>query len=86
MPSTSVHLSAELLKQLDRAARKLRVSRNRLITEACRSVVAGGAHNWPRDFFATDRLATKDVARLRDTFSDWTANTLTRRSKHQPPF
>ena len=86
MPSTSVHLPAELLKRLDRAARRRRISRNRLVTEACRSIVDAGRAKWPDDFFATERLSRRDLAFLRSTFGDWLHNIQSRRSKKAPPF
>jgi len=48
MPSTSVHFPVELLRRIDRTAKRRRVSRNRLITEACRSVVDAGQSEWPK--------------------------------------
>lgn len=87
MSSTSVHLPPDLLKLLDRAARQRRISRNRLITEACRSIVSAGGTAWPPDFFAEDRLSDRDLALLRSSFEDWQqAITSQRRSKRAAPF
>jgi predicted transcriptional regulator len=86
VPSTSVHLPADLLERLDRAAKHRRVSRNRLITEACRSIVGGGRNEWPKGFFAADRLTHKDRELLHSTFDEWLTRTLARRSKTRPPF
>jgi hypothetical protein len=85
--STSVHIPAGLLRQLDRAAKQRRISRNRLIVEACRSHLGEGQSDWPDDFFAADRLAHRDRALLRSTFDDWMDELRqSRRSKQMPPF
>jgi len=87
VPSTSVHLPDDLLARLDRAARRRRVSRNRLIVEACRSVVGEGQNDWPEDFFAGDRLRPGALELLRSTFGDWSRDLqAARRSKKVPPF
>jgi hypothetical protein len=87
MPSSSVHLPESLLKQLDRVAKRRGVSRNRLIVEACKSIVGGSARQWPEDFFVTDRLPKRDLDLLRSTFDEWLADLHTsRRSKKAPPF
>jgi hypothetical protein len=55
--STSVHLPKRLLEALDRRARALRISRNKLITQAIeRELSAGG--DWSPGFF--DRLQERD--------------------------
>jgi hypothetical protein len=87
MPSTSVHLPAALLARLDRVAKKRGVSRNRLITEACRSIVDAGRSEWPADFFADKRLSPDDLGLLRSTVDDWMKEvSVSRRSKKDPPF
>ena len=87
MPSTSVHLPAAVLKALDRVAKQRGVSRNRLITEACRSLVGGGHRAWPERYLEAEDLPARDVALLRSTFGEWTESvTAARRSKKAPPF
>jgi hypothetical protein len=87
MPSTSVHLPDELLTRLDRTARRWRVSRNRLIVDACRSFVGEGHTEWPDRFFATEHLSARDLKLLRASYDDWSHRILsTRRSKKAPPF
>ncbi len=86
MPSTSVHLPSSLLERLDSVAKRRGVSRNRLITEACRSLVDGGRDEWPDNFFAQHRLSATDAQLLRSTFGDWTQDLMSRRSKKAPPF
>jgi predicted transcriptional regulator len=55
--STSVHLPKKLLEALDRRARALRISRNKLITQAIeRELSAAG--DWSPGFF--DRLQERD--------------------------
>ena len=87
MPSTSVHLPDDLLVRLDRTAKRRRVSRNRLIVEACRSVVGAGQSDWPADFFVSDRLRPGDLELLRSTFGHWSRDLhVARRSRKVPPF
>jgi hypothetical protein len=74
------------LKRIDRAAKHRRVSRNRLITDACRSIVSAGRNAWPKGFFAADRLAHKDRDLLSSTFDTWLTEIASRRSKTKPPF
>ena len=64
MPSTSVHIPIELLARLDRTAKRRRVSRNRLIVDACRSFVGAGHAEWPEGFFATDHRFARDLKLL----------------------
>jgi predicted transcriptional regulator len=87
VPSTSVHLPDDLLRRLDEVARRRRISRNRLIVEACRSMIGDGGSEWPQDFFAADRLTRKDRELLRSTFDAWQADIRSaRRSKRDGPF
>lgn len=48
---TSVHIPKPLLVAVDRKARALKISRNRLITQALEREVAQGT-NWSPDFFS----------------------------------
>lgn len=87
MSSTRVHLAPDLLKLLDRAARQRQISRNRLITEACRSIVSAGGAAWPPDLFAQNRLSQDELALLRSSFDDWQPTiTAQRHSKRKAPF
>jgi len=54
---TSVHIPKPLLVAVDRRARALKISRNRLIVQALEREVTEGA-NWSPDFFA--RLESSD--------------------------
>ncbi len=51
MASTSVHLPDDLVAALDRLAAERGVSRNRLIVESCRRLVAGRVE-WPEGYLA----------------------------------
>jgi predicted transcriptional regulator len=85
--STSVHIPQDLLRQLDRVAKQRRVSRNRLIVEACRSLLGDGTSEWPDDFFASGRLSPRDRAFLDSTFDAWVAEIArSRKSKKTSPF
>ncbi|MBI4572013.1 MAG: CopG family transcriptional regulator [candidate division NC10 bacterium] len=65
MPSTSVHLPQDLVATLDALAARRRVSRNRLILEACERLVHQDAGEWPEGFFANDDLPAADLRELR---------------------
>ena len=55
---TSVHIPKPILDAVDRKARALKISRNRLIVNALEREVTAGS-DWSPDFF--DRLATADL-------------------------
>lgn len=63
VPSTTVHLSENLVEQLDRVARSRGVSRNRVVVEACERLVAAERGEWPAGFFDR-RLDEADRAAL----------------------
>jgi hypothetical protein len=74
-----------LAEELERAARRRGVSRNRLIVEACRSILGQGAREWPDGFFAPERLSRGDRAVLRRSFHEWSDRIrAARRSKNAP--
>lgn len=54
---TSVHIPKPLLEAVDRRARALKVSRNRLIIQALEREVTAGA-DWPAGFF--EKLGSTD--------------------------
>jgi hypothetical protein len=82
----SVHLPGGLLEQLERTAKRRRVSRNRLIVEACRAIVGEAQNTWPDDFFARRDLRPGDLELLRSTFEDWSRGIhAARRSRKTPP-
>lgn len=56
--ATSVHIPAPLLEAVDRRARALKISRNRLIVQALEREIIGGA-DWPAGFF--ERLGSGDA-------------------------
>ncbi len=66
MPSTSVHLPHDLVITLDALAVRRRVSRNRLILEACERLIQQDVGEWPEAFFANDDLSAADLRELRE--------------------
>jgi hypothetical protein len=50
LPATSVHIPKPLLQAVDRRARALKVSRNKLIIQALEREVTAGA-DWPAGIF-----------------------------------
>ena len=86
MPSTSAHLPQTLLRELDLLASERRVSRNRLIVEACREMVRK-RREWPSSFFDDRRFTDEDLADLRASaqgFADQLASA--RSSRETAPF
>ena len=59
MPSTTVHFPEDILKQIDRAAGNLNISRNRFVIEACKEAVAKDLGLWPDDFFSVTSSESK---------------------------
>jgi hypothetical protein len=53
MANSSVHFPSEIIERLDRAARRKRVSRNRIIVVACEKYLdeSEAEDGWPPDFF-----------------------------------
>jgi hypothetical protein len=51
MPSTTFHFPDDFLKEIDKAARALRMSRNRFVLQACSEALARQAGEWPDGFF-----------------------------------
>ena len=58
---TSVHIPAELLEEVDRRARRLKISRNRFIVRALEKEIAGEAA-WSPGFFEQLGRVTADEA------------------------
>jgi hypothetical protein len=65
MSSTSVHLPRELALGLDALAARRKISRNRLIAEACGRLIWQAAGEWPEGFFANTDLSAADLRDLR---------------------
>lgn len=63
--ATSVHIPRPLLVAVDRKARALKISRNRLIVQALEREVAQGSE-WSPDFFARLRAPAAGVASAAD--------------------
>lgn len=84
MASTSIHFPSGVLEQLDRAAVEAGVSRNKLVVEACRALLARQRRDWPEDFFAEDRLTEEEREELRAGASELTAAVVeARRSRRE---
>lgn len=65
MANTSVHMSDELLQELDALADKRGMSRNRLIAEACEQLLERDLGEWPAGFFSNDHLDEEELEELR---------------------
>lgn len=62
MPSTTIHIPETLLREIDRAAKDLGISRNRFVLHACTDALARHAGDWPEGFF--DRRLSEPDRRL----------------------
>jgi predicted transcriptional regulator len=52
MPSTTIHFPDEILKEIDRNAKKNKISRNKYVIQACIAEISKAAGEWPEDFFS----------------------------------
>jgi metal-responsive CopG/Arc/MetJ family transcriptional regulator len=78
---TSVHIPKPLLVAVDRRARALKISRNRLIVQALEREVSAGA-DWSPDFFSRLEASDAPVKRAAEEMLD--AIQTARRSKKAP--
>jgi hypothetical protein len=65
MPSTTIHFPPDILTEIDRAARKIGVSRNKFVLKACEDVLSRFAGEWPKGFFETPSIE-EDLLLLRE--------------------
>jgi predicted transcriptional regulator len=87
VPSSSVHLPAELIERLDRVAKQTHSSRNRIIVRACEAYLARAQRSWPDDFFTEDRLSSAERKELRRSLAAWLEDLAAgRRSREESPF
>lgn len=80
---TSVHIPKPLLAKLDRRAKRLRVSRNRLIVQAIEKDLAA-SQEWPPGFF--EELAAVDAGQRAAVDDMLQTIHRQRKSKKAPPF
>lgn len=86
MPSTSVHFPGSILESLDHLAAEEGISRNRLIVEACRAVLAR-RREWPEALFDETRLSPGELDELRAGAEEFETALLNSRSNREaPPF
>lgn len=87
MPSTSVHLPADVLEALDRLATESGASRNSLIVGAVREALQRRERRWPPGFFANDHLSAEELEELCAGEVELARTILDgRRSRTAPPF
>jgi predicted transcriptional regulator len=79
--ATSIHLPKPLLDAVDRRARALKLSRNRLIVKALERELAN-TDEWSEGFF--ERLAETDPA-TEEAVDEMMAEVRARRSSKEPP-
>ena len=86
MASTSVHLPRDLIASLDAMAARRKVSRNRLITEACEKLVQEDSGKWPMDFFRDEDLSPSELRTLRAAGRRLESVLRRRRNRRGSPF
>ena len=69
MPSTTIHISDELLSRIDEIVKEKGMRRNRFIIEACEMALSKNAGRWPANFFQMN-LNQKELRVLRDAVSE----------------
>ena len=79
--ATSIHIPPHLLAAVDRRARLLKISRNRLIVIALEREIAD-ASEWSAGFFDALRARSRDDARA---FAESMAEVRRRRGRKAPP-
>ena len=87
MANSSVHFPREVVARLDKAAKRLRVSRNRLIVRACEQYLeqADAEGSWPPDFFEPlPEAERRELEAARNEMEE--AINSSRKSRKGPPF
>jgi hypothetical protein len=69
MPTTTVHLSAEMLQRIDAVSRRRRISRNRFVVEACETALRSDAGQWPEGLFNPE-LSVEERALLEEASAE----------------
>ena len=64
MPTTTIHISDDLLARIDEIVKKKGISRNRYIVQACEKSLKEDGRDWPKDFFDSP-LNDQDLQLLR---------------------
>ena len=86
MVSTSVDLPRGLIASLDALAARRKVSRNRLIAEACERLIREDRGDWPKDFFLNEDLSASELRTLRAAGRGLESTLQKRRSRRGRPF
>jgi hypothetical protein len=63
--STTIHFPPDILNEIDLAARKLGISRNKFVLKACVEVLSRFEGEWPKGFFK-ETYTEEDLLLLRD--------------------
>lgn len=84
MASTSVHLPAAIVEQLDRVAAARGTSRNRVILQACEDLLAEHRGDWPTGFFESS-LRPEELEELRAGGRELEGTILAARRDRQVP-
>jgi hypothetical protein len=86
MTRTTVHLRRDLIASLDALAARRKVSRNRLIAEACEKLVREDPGEWLEDFFANEDLSPSELRILRAAGRELEGVLRRRRNRRTSPF
>jgi hypothetical protein len=69
MPTTTVHLPAEMLTSIDAVSRRRGISRNRFVVEACDMALRADAGQWPEGLFNPE-LSVEERALLEEASTE----------------
>jgi predicted transcriptional regulator len=86
LTKTSIQLPPDLIASLDALAARRRVSRNRLIAEACKKLVREDPGEWPQGFFTRNDLSAADLRTLRAAGRGLESVLRRRRNRRMSPF
>ena len=78
MGTTTVHIPEPLLREIDRAAEAMGISRNRFVLQACKEALVRQGGAWPEGFF-DQVLPEEDARALREATLEMERDVLSRR-------
>ncbi len=84
MPTTTIHISDDLLGRIDEIVQKKGISRNRYIVQACEKSLEEEERDWPEGFFDLT-LKDDDLRLLREAVTEMEKDILAHRVDSEPP-
>jgi len=83
LPTTTIHISDDLLARIDEIVKKKGISRNRYIVQACEKSLKEDGRDWPKDFFDSP-LNDQDLQLLRQAAAEMEKEILSHRMNREP--